>query len=436
MLWGAGGALLLLRLFGGKIYGYWIATSAPGVEDERILGAVRQVSEQFAITHPIPVVESDHLKVPFVWGLFHPRLVLPPRAKEWSSERIEAVLRHELAHIKRKDILVQFLAQMACCLYWMNPLVWILERWLFIERERACDDMAVSPDIKASDYAGYLMEVVEELGDTRNQVWVVSAMAEGTDFKDRILSVLDPVAKRTAPRFGHSAAVLVVSALFVLPLASLHPLSAIPVRPPRSPLALGVPEEAVVDKQSDALIALLDNSDADVREHAATALGKSGDKDVVPALIGALDDRDATVREHVATALGRLGDKRAIPALILVLQTDPDARVREHAASALGMIGKDEDSYRNLVEVYERDRAVRVRAHAAYGLGRMREERAFDLLVDGLESRHAEIRMNCAEGLGWLGDPRAGSYLEEALNDRDERVRGSAERALKRLHGR
>ena len=100
------------------------------------------------------------------------------------------------------------------------------------------------------------------------------------------------------------------------------------------------------------------------------------------------------------------------------------------------MIGKDEDSYRKLVEVYENDRDVRVRAHAAYGLGLMGEKRAFDLLVDGLESRHVEIRMNCAEGLGWLGDLRAESYLEEALSDRDARVRESAERALKKLRGR
>ena len=85
------------------------------------------------------MVESDHLKVPFVWGLLRPRLILPPWARQWPSERIEAVLHHELAHIKRRDLLSQFMAQVACCMYWVNPLSWLTERRLFIERERACE---------------------------------------------------------------------------------------------------------------------------------------------------------------------------------------------------------------------------------------------------------------------------------------------------------
>jgi len=70
VVWGVGASILLLRLIGGKTYGWRIATAAPKVEDERLLGAVRRVAERLGITHPIPVVESDHLKVPFVWGLF------------------------------------------------------------------------------------------------------------------------------------------------------------------------------------------------------------------------------------------------------------------------------------------------------------------------------------------------------------------------------
>jgi beta-lactamase regulating signal transducer with metallopeptidase domain len=455
LIWGAGGLILLLRLFGGKLYGSFIAGRAPVVEDENILAAVRRVSDQLGIVRDIPVVESDHFKVPFVSGLFRHCLVIPPRARSWSSKRMEAVLHHEFAHIRRKDILIQLLAQIACCIYWINPLAWVIERKLFIERERACDDVAINKNIKASEYAGYMMEVMEEIGGRRSCVWVMSAMAEGTDFKDRIISVLDPVAERNTPRLRHSAVVIAFSILLLFPFSSLHPwandrataehdLQQITTSDGRSsrggerlaerPAGETVFEKTDNERQFEALIALLESPEAYWREHAATALGKPGNTKAVPALITVLDDKAGSVREHVATALGRIGDRRALPYLIDVLRSDHDARVREHAASAIGSIGSD-PAYEELVRAYHEDRDIGVRAHAAYGLGLMRDDRAIDLLIDGLGSRHAEIRSHCAEALGLTGDRRAVKHLRGVLRDPSDRVRESADRALRILEG-
>jgi HEAT repeat protein len=348
-------------------------------------------------------------------------------------------------------------------MYWVNPLSWLTERRLFIERERACDDIAISRDTKPSDYAGHLMEIVEELGATPNHVWVVSAMAEGTDFKDRVLSVLDPGAKRTAPGPTRSMAVLVVAALILLPLAAIHPLS-------RAAAAQENDEsrQEAYEKQAQAQAGELDHPDKKVREHAAQALAKAGDKRAVPVLIESLDDPDPDVREHVAIALGQLGDtaavpglshlviydddakvrehasqalgmlgdKAAIPSLIEAVRSDRDPRVREHACSALGKIGKDDDAYRALVEAYQTDSSDRVRAHAAFGLGLMGEERAVDLLVGGLKDPHSDVRAHCAEALGFIGSRRAIQYLNDALNDPDPEVRRNAERGLRMINER
>ena len=516
-IWMTVAVVLLGRLVGGKLYGYWIAKRAPELEDERVLDAVRRASEKVGYAREIRVAESDHLRVPFVYGLFRPGLIVPSQLKEWPSERIEAILHHEFAHVKRKDILLQFCAQLACCLYWINPLAWVMERKLFIERERACDDVAINRDIKASDYAGYLMETMEELGDRRTHVWVMSAMAEGTDFKDRIISVLDPVAKRTIPRAGHRAAVVLLSALLLLSVSSLRPWDVVEPAaggssaenleletglrtdadarindadergneagasrtddgaslveragdayadgPPMGPDELTAKRRGA--RQTDALVALLDDPDAKVREHAATALGETGGRRAVTALIEALQDRHPKVREHVATALGRIGDSRAVLPLAAIVTEDRDARVREHAATALGDIG-DERALPSLIEavrddpeprvrehaaiaigmvggggayevlngVYDDDRDVRVRAHGAYGLGLLGDPRAFDLLVEGLDSKDDEIRANCADGLGLLGDQRAVPHLKKLLRDSSPRVRERARRALEKL---
>ena len=453
LIWATGAGILLVRLLGGKLYGSWIAGRAPGEEDERIHDAVKRAREKLGIDKNIPILRSDHLKVPFVAGLFRPKLILPSQVEHWSGERIEAILYHEFAHIKRKDILIQFLAQLACCLYWPNPLMWIVERKIFVERERACDDIALIRGVKASEYAEHLMDAMEDLGERKAYVWVMSAMAEGTDFKDRIISVLDPIAKRTTPRVGQLAAAIVFSILLLLPMASLYPWSN------GEPIAAfevagagpsendsherGIQsnektfsEEESAGGQTNALITLLESPDPKVREHAATALGKSRDSRAVPALVGGLGDENASVREHVAVALGNIGDKSALPALAKIATTDSSSRVREHTASAIGRIGGT-DAYDVLVDVYNSDDDIGVRAHAAYGLGLSKDRRAVGLLLEGLNSRHSEIRSHCAEALGLLGDKRAEQEIRRlARDDPSQQVREAAARALKMLQSR
>ncbi|MFC2146834.1 M56 family metallopeptidase, partial [Acidobacteriota bacterium] len=355
-VWLVGALGLLLRLVGGKFFGYWVARKAPEINDKNFMNTVEQMAHQLGVMERITILESDRFNVPFVSGILRPRLIMPSHAKTWPSRRLKNILHHELAHVKRKDILTQFLAQVVCCIYWVNPLVWILERQLFLERERACDDMALSQDIKASEYAGHLMEVLEEMGNkTNNNLWVITAMAEGTDFKDRILSILNPTARRRLPQRMHFRAVIVMALLFLLPFGAFSPWAAAD-----SPSGDNSPALAALDtgdrdenKKSgentvntgdqnktrlSLFMELLKSPSARVRGRAANALGELGDRQAVPELIKLLRDENALVREHAASALRDLGDRRAVPALIETLK-DEDTVVREHAATALGRLG-------------------------------------------------------------------------------------------------
>jgi len=99
---------------------------------------------------------------PVTWGIFRPVILLPNKALFWPGERLHAVLRHELAHIHRRDSLAQMLSLVACALYWPNPLVWLGARALRREAEMAADDAVIVSGMTPSDYAGELLQVAVE----------------------------------------------------------------------------------------------------------------------------------------------------------------------------------------------------------------------------------------------------------------------------------
>ncbi len=100
---------------------------------------------------------------PLTIGWFRSTILLPPPAAEWDADRRRSVLLHELAHVRRRDCLVQALAQLACSLYWFNPLMWVAASALRRERERACDDEVLVRGAQASSYASHLLAIARDL---------------------------------------------------------------------------------------------------------------------------------------------------------------------------------------------------------------------------------------------------------------------------------
>lgn len=116
----------------------------------------------------------------------------------------------------------------------------------------------------------------------------------------------------------------------------------------------------------DPLIALLMDPDADVRVHAATALGWVGGHDAVQPLLVALQDEVAQVRRYAARALCWVVDQSAVDSLIAALN-DEDTYVRCYAARALGW-SQDPRAIRPLVELFHRDPNSDVREYALTAL--------------------------------------------------------------------
>jgi len=174
----------------------FIAETAATVENVWLINMAERLGREMGINQEVILVKSGMSAVTMTWGIRKPYIVLPTDAEEWSASETEAILRHELAHIRRNDNLIQFLAVFACALYWFNPLAWKLLRRLQMEREIACDDFVLNSGTNASTYARYLMDMSIKLKGPKSHKVIPAVMAHSSNIKKRLLNILNPEANR------------------------------------------------------------------------------------------------------------------------------------------------------------------------------------------------------------------------------------------------
>ena len=190
LIWLTGLVLLMNRLFVGVLSVSRIRRRASHDVDHRSVHLAQEIKRQLGIRQSFTLLMSREVSVPMACGLFRPAILLPLTTLSWSGKCCEAVLRHELAHIKRHDCQTQTLAQAVCALYWFNPLVWWAAKQMRIERELACDDQVLGGGTRATEYAHHLLEIVK--GFRFNQrASIASAGFACSQLEARVRSILD-----------------------------------------------------------------------------------------------------------------------------------------------------------------------------------------------------------------------------------------------------
>ncbi|HTE48132.1 MAG TPA: M56 family metallopeptidase, partial [Gemmatimonadaceae bacterium] len=181
-----------------------------------------EVADRLDLDTPPRLVLSDRIEMAFACGIVTPTIVLPLNADSWSDDRRRAVLFHELAHVRRHDLLGHTLGRLACALYWFHPLVWTAAKKLRAEGERACDDLVLSCGARPSEYAQHLLDMVTSVRHHGAPVMALP-MARKKEFEGRMLAILDPAVRRSAPGRVQAAAVVATIAILSLSVAAVAP---------------------------------------------------------------------------------------------------------------------------------------------------------------------------------------------------------------------
>jgi beta-lactamase regulating signal transducer with metallopeptidase domain len=178
-------------------------------------------ARDMGIAQPVRLLQSAQEVMPLTFGTVRPTIVLPASADEWTDDRRDAVLLHELAHVARRDCLVQRLAAFACALYWPHPGVWWAARRLRMERELACDDRVLAAGTGAREYAGHLLDLAHSLGSAPAPATALG-MARARQLETRLLAVLDTARNRSTIRPHGRAIAVVIAMALLLPFAAVR----------------------------------------------------------------------------------------------------------------------------------------------------------------------------------------------------------------------
>jgi bla regulator protein blaR1 len=147
-----------------------------------------EASRRLDIALPVEVRATPALLEPGVFGVWDPIILLPADIMErLTPAQFEAVVAHELCHIRRRDNLIASIHMVVEALFWFHPFVWWIGARLVEERERACDETVLSLGSKPRDYAEGILSICKIYFESPLRSF---SGASGSDLRKRIQNIL------------------------------------------------------------------------------------------------------------------------------------------------------------------------------------------------------------------------------------------------------
>ena len=436
-----------------------IVKRARPLDSEDWLTPLWEVSDRLALDEPPRLLRSEDAKMPFACGLFQPTIVLPAECDEWSLDRRRAVLLHELAHVRRHDLVGHTLGRVACAVYWFHPLVWKAAKQLRSESERACDDLALACGARATDYAEHLLDIVTSVRRDSTPS-VALAMARRKEFEGRMLAILDPELRHSSPSRRQSAALIGSLALISIVVGAAAPARRL--QEPQSAVQAPAPvKDADLAKKADKaetsysdLRAIVARSNTQTNTWTSTVMSEQVAPNVSPqpspavaaafgsAVGSVVSSAISTAAVSTSSALRQLltqsdtqkgGKDDERPGLLAkILATESNPSLRRIAAWGLADYAHQQVAADALATALRRDSDPTVREMAAWALADAnRSGVAVDALAAALRGdANAQVRVISAWALGNVGGRSVADVLAAALSDPNVEIRKRAAWAL------
>jgi bla regulator protein BlaR1 len=236
-IWALGTMWMLLRILWASVMLSLAVRRMSPVRDEKVLSLLDRCRAELGVRRQLRVLTSPMIGAPALMGFLRPSLLLPPTVLEnFNPAELRLILLHELAHLKRHDVAINWLASILQALHWFNPIVHLVFARLRSDRELAADELVLSltGDEQRGDYGDTLVKLLQTLSRRPALSGTVGILERVHPMRRRITMIAQ--FHRNAPRWTLAAAacLLILAALGLTdrvrggddapgPVATIHP---------------------------------------------------------------------------------------------------------------------------------------------------------------------------------------------------------------------
>jgi len=189
------------------------------IKDRDILTLNERLAGEYRLFQPPVLFEAENCESPVVFGAVRTVIVLPSALLAHSTaNQLRLILAHEMAHIRRGDLLGNWFSTLVSGLFFFHPLVWLALRESRLSQEVACDELAVRrPDVSVADYGRLLVELATQRPMPASPLVTVGVVESFHVFLKRRLSAMKNFGTRSRRVFALSWFVAIVAVLGLLP---------------------------------------------------------------------------------------------------------------------------------------------------------------------------------------------------------------------------
>lgn len=211
----AGIAFLLLRLIVNLAQVSTIRTKGVTAADHYWTEWIQQWEEKLDISRKVQLFFSERVNVPMTMGVLKPVILLPVASlNNLTQDQLEAILLHELAHIKRHDYLFNIIQTVVETILFFNPFTWLISQIIRKEREHCCDDVVMTNMNTPLPYAKALAELEIQRFNTNNKI-ALAATGNKNQLLNRIKRIME-MKKKPVNYTQFGVAAILILALIVL----------------------------------------------------------------------------------------------------------------------------------------------------------------------------------------------------------------------------
>jgi len=192
ILWLAGAIVIGAYLLISDLALWRIVKRDSPLVNQPMLELFEECKAQMNVQSLVVVVPSDQVRSPGLFGFVRPRLLLPRQILDNATrQELQYVFLHELAHLKRRDIYLGWLASLLQVLHWFNPLVWFAFYRMRADRELACDALVLTRtgQDKSQEYGGAIVGLLRRFSHSRRLPAMAGIIENKSQLKRRIAMI-------------------------------------------------------------------------------------------------------------------------------------------------------------------------------------------------------------------------------------------------------